>query len=237
VLHCDDDDLSLIALGETADPENTAHLESCARCQQQLDELSAVVAQARAVTDADYPVAAPPQVWDAISAELGLSPAQEEGMATVTPITQAPRRSAARTWWIAGAAAAVGLVLGGIVTTSLPSTTPSGELVAQATLDPFDDSGLTGTAKIEQTSDGARLRIDAAGLPPVEDGYYEVWMATGDTTTMVAIGTLNPGEPAEFVLPAGMAVGDFPVVDVSVEHFDGDPGHSATSVLRGQLSA
>jgi hypothetical protein len=54
---------------------------------------------------------------------------------------------------------------------------------------------------------------------------------------MVAIGTLNPGETARFTLPAGMDASAFPVVDVSVEHFDGDAGHSATSVSRGVLGA
>ena len=34
---------------------------------------------------------------------------------------------------------------------------------------------------------------------------------------------------------AWMDAADFPVVDVSVEHFDGDAGHSATSVARGTL--
>ena len=32
-----------------------------------------------------------------------------------------------------------------------------------------------------------------------------------------------------------MDVAAFPVVDVSVEHFDGEAGHSATSVVRGEL--
>jgi anti-sigma-K factor RskA len=71
----------------------------------------------------------------------------------------------------------------------------------------------------------------------VEDGYYEVWMATPDASTMVAIGTLNPGEEAVLTLPAGMDTAAFPLVDVSVEHFDGDAGHSAVSVVRGQLPA
>ena len=35
----------------------------------------------------------------------------------------------------------------------------------------------------------------------------------------------------------GLDPAAFPVVDVSVEHFDGDAGHSAVSVVRGQLNA
>jgi anti-sigma-K factor RskA len=75
------------------------------------------------------------------------------------------------------------------------------------------------------------------GLPAVDDGYYEVWMASSDAATMVAIGTLNPGEEAVLRLPAGMQMADFPLVDVSVAHFDGDAGHSAVSVVRGLLPA
>jgi len=53
---------------------------------------------------------------------------------------------------------------------------------------------------------------------------------------MVAIGTLNPGEEGRFILPTGMDTASFPVVDVSVEAFGGDAGHSAKSVVRGQLA-
>jgi len=33
-----------------------------------------------------------------------------------------------------------------------------------------------------------------------------------------------------------MDVAEFPLVDVSIEHFDGDAGHSADSVVRGLLA-
>ena len=33
VSHCDDDDLSLLALGESVDPDVEAHLATCSRCQ------------------------------------------------------------------------------------------------------------------------------------------------------------------------------------------------------------
>jgi hypothetical protein len=39
----------------------------------------------------------------------------------------------------------------------------------------------------------------------------------------------------EFPLPAGMDMQAFPVVDISVEQFDGDVTHSADSVVRGTL--
>jgi hypothetical protein len=174
----------------------------------------------------------PVEVWESITNELGLAPAEN-----VTSITAAPSRRPTRTWLLAGAAAVVGVLLGGIVTAGLQSPAGSQELVASADLAPIDDSGFTGTAAIEQGPDGAVLTVSVPDLPAVPDGYYEVWMASADTATMVAIGTLNPGQEGTFALPAGMEVGSFPVVDVSVEHFDGDTGHSAVSVVRGQLQA
>jgi hypothetical protein len=231
-LHCDDDELSLVALGEPASPEDDAHLQQCARCQSRLDQMTAVVASARSITDADRPVMPPVDVWQAITSELGF---EEAG--SVTSIGSAPSRRGGRTWLLAGAAAVVGVLLGGIVTAGLLDSPAPQELVASASLDPIEDSGFAGTASVEQTADGATLTVSVPDLPQVPDGYYEVWMASPDATTMVAIGTLNAGQEATFSLPAGMDVDAFPLVDVSVEHFDGDAGHSAVSVVRGQLQA
>jgi hypothetical protein len=231
VPHCDDDELSVIALGEPARPEDEEHLNGCAHCRSRLDQLTAVVASARSITADDRPVPPPPATWTAIADELGV-----DAGGTVTVLADRPRRSRP-TWLVAAAAAAVGVVAGAVVTAGLTGGAGSADLVASAALDPIADSGFVGTAAVEQTADGAVLRIAVPDLPPVEDGYYEVWMASPDTTTMVAIGTLNPGQEGTFTLPAGMAVTDFPVVDVSVEHFDGDAGHSTVSVVRGQLQA
>ncbi len=229
MLHCDDEDLSLIALGETAGFDDDAHLQSCVRCQSRLDQLTAVVASARSITDEDRPGPAPADVWTAITSELGMTTPE-----AVTSITSARSARRSRAWLIA-AAAAVGVVAGGVVTAGLSGTQNPGQLVAQAELAPMAESGFAGTATVEEGPDGPVLIVAVPDLPGVDDGYYEVWMATADAGTMVAIGTLNPGQQGQYPLPAGMDVSAFPVVDVSVEHFDGDAGHSATSVVRGQL--
>ncbi len=231
MLHCDDDELSIIALGEPASASDEAHLQSCPRCQSRLDQLSAVVTSARGITEADRPTDPPPAVWEAITSELGM-----DSLSNVTSLAAAPsRRRRAAPWLLAGAAAVAGVLVGVVVTAGVTSGTGSADLLASASLGPIDDSGFSGSAEVEQTTAGPILHVDVPGLPDVDDGYYEVWMATPDATTMVAIGTMNPGSEATFPLPAGMAVDAFPVVDVSVEHFDGDAGHSAISVVRGQL--
>lgn len=230
MLHCEDDELSLVALGESARPEDDAHLAQCARCQSRLDQLSAVVASARSVTPEDHPIAPPAAVWDSITAELGL----DTGTATVTSIEDAPRRRRSRTWLLVASAAAIGVVIGGGAVAAVLADRTSELPVASADLAPIADSGFAGTAVVQRGADGNVLTVNVPDLPPL-DGYYEVWMATADTTTMVAVGTLIPGREASFTLPAGLDPTSFPVVDVSIEHFDGEAGHSAESVVRGQL--
>ena len=119
-------------------------------------------------------------------------------------------------------AAVAGIALGSAVTFGLQQSGSQGELVAQATLAPIEDSGYQGSATVEQVDGKAVLVVSVPDLPSVTDGYYEVWMATADAGTMVAVGTLNPGEEAVLTLPAGMQAADFPLVDVSLEHYDGD---------------
>lgn len=226
--HVEDDELALIALGEAADPTDEAHLATCGRCQSRLDQLRAVVSSARSIEPGDRPSPPPEAVWEAITAELAEDP-------TVVSLAERRESRRPRTWLLAGVAAAVGLIAGaGLV--SVVRTSSTDVVVARAALDPIGSAGVSGTATIARGSSGSVLTIDVPGLDAPGDGYYEVWMATPDTTTMVALGTLNPGGPATFALPSGMDPNAFPVVDVSLEHFDGDAAHSATSIVRGQLA-
>ena len=236
--HIDEDELAVIAIGEPASAADDRHLQDCARCRSRLDQLTAVVASTRTITDADRPAAPPASVWAGIEAELGLASAASTEASGVASL-DAARRRRSRGWSLVAAAAVVGLLAGsvGTVVLSQRDTAPAPVIVAQASLEPVDAATVRGTAAIERADGAAVLHVSVPDLPTLDDGYYEVWMATPDAATMVAIGTLNPGEEGTFVLPAGMDVAAFPLVDVSVEHFDGDPGHSAVSVVRGQLPA
>lgn len=228
--HCDDEVLALMALGESVDAVDEAHVQQCPRCQSRVDQLAAVVATTRSLTPADRPVAPPEAVWSGISSELGLA----DPPSNVVPLERA--RARRRTWVFAAAAAVVGVAIGSVVTVGLQDSGTRADVVAQATLTPIEDSGYQGSAAVETVDGQSVLVVSVPELPAMADGYYEVWMATPDTSTMVAIGTLNPGQEARFTLPTGMDMRAFPVVDVSVEAFDGDTGHSATSVVRGQLA-
>ena len=160
MLHCDDDDLAVIALGEPAIAADETHLRDCARCRARLEQLTAVVASARALTDADHPVAPPPEVWTAISAELA-----EGQRATVTPITSPRRTGRSRLWLVAAAAAAVGVLAGGTIVGGLLGDRGAPELVAQAALTSVDDSGFAGQAMIERSSSGNVLTVSVPDLP------------------------------------------------------------------------
>jgi hypothetical protein len=74
----------------------------------------------------------------------------------------------------------------------------------------------------------------------VPDGdYLEVWLLDPDGTRLVSLGGLTRADGSyqgTFTVPAGLPFGEFNTVDVSVERWDGDPGHSKQSVLRGSLA-
>jgi hypothetical protein len=43
------------------------------------------------------------------------------------------------------------------------------------------------------------------------------------------------GTESRFVIPTGLDLAEYPIVDVSREPFDGDPAHSSDSIARGTL--
>jgi anti-sigma-K factor RskA len=228
VEHIDDEALALLALGEQASASDAEHLQGCALCSSRLAELAETVTIARSLGPDDQLVPPPSGVWAAIQEELKTPDA-------VIDLETERRSRRPRTWLLMAAAAVVGVIAGGAVTAGVINAGSSQDVVASARLAPIGDSGLSGIAQVANGADGALLTVDIPGLPASADGYYEVWMATPDAKTMVAVGTISPGHQASLTLPAGMSTADFPLVDVSLEHFDGNTGHSAQSVVRGQL--
>lgn len=220
---CDVEALALAAVGEPIPAEVSAHVSSCSRCQTTLDELTAVASRATAITDADRPVAPPAFVWERIESAIADDEKQRA-------------RSGARSGWFA-LAAAIGLIVGagGTALVMTQESAPAVTVVAETTLDPLADVQTSGSARIEQTSNGAVLNVSVPNLP-APDGYYEVWMLAPDASSMVSVGVLGGGTESVFPLPQGMNLADFPVVDISLEKFDGDTGHSADSLVRGQLA-
>ena len=221
--HCEPQTLSLIALGEQPSAEDAMHLVTCDTCRRDWESMRATVDVARDLDD-DELLTPPDHVWAAIAEEISAD------AGTIVPM-RSRRRIAP---WIA-LAAAVGVVLGGVVGASLMRSAPP-EIVASVALEPLADYSTTGTATVEIVDGTEMLAVDVSGLPPT-DGYFEVWLLAPDASSMIALGTLGDGESTVLPLPAGVSLADYPVVDISAEPYDGDPAHSTDSVVRGTLPA
>ena len=221
--HCEPQTLSLIALGEQPSAEDAMHLVTCDTCRRDWESMRATVDVARDLED-DELLTPPDHVWAAIAEEISAD------SGTLVPMRS--RRRAAP--WIA-LAAAVGVVLGGVVGASLMRSAPP-EVVASVALEPLADYSTTGTATVEVVDGSEMLAVDVSGLPAT-DGYFEVWLLAPDASSMIALGTLGAGESTVLPLPAGVSLADYPVVDISAEPYDGDPAHSTDSIVRGTLPA
>jgi Anti-sigma-K factor rskA len=226
VAHCDPQTIALIAIGEEPSADEALHLVTCDECRREWESLRDVVDVARDVDD-DELMRPPAHVWAAISEEIA---ADHGDQGNVVPL-RAKRGFAP---WLA-VAAAVGLVLGGVGGAMLMRSTPP-EIVASVALEPLADYTATGNASVEVVDGTEMLSVDVSDLPAT-DGYFEVWLLAPDASSMIALGTLGPGETATLPLPAGISLADYPVVDISAEPYDGDPTHSTDSVVRGTLPA
>ena len=160
---------------------------------------------------------------------------EEPPTATITPLRE--RRT--RGWWpIAAAAAAVGIVAGiaiGAAAAGLFGTRAAPEtIVATAALDAFPGWSATGSAQLEEDGGGVRsLVVDLDAEVPATD-VREVWLIRSDASGLVSLGLLE-GASGRFVVPDGIDLDEFTLVDVSAEPVDGDPAHSGDSIVRGEL--
>lgn len=263
--HCDPELLALRSLGESVGtPEEQQHLATCQVCQAELSSLSTLVGAAR--SGGPLEIQSPsPQVWTRIRAELGLpagspveapqppvvavdSPPDVEAAVTpdaapVVSLEQRRDRRARRTrpaTWLLAAAGVGGIVVGGAVTAAVLGADPQPELTVAATvpLAPLPSWDASGTAELAVDADGRQVLVvslDATAAADA-DGFQEVWLIDENVEGMVSLGVLE-GSSGQFVVPAGVDVGQFPIVDVSLEPFDGDPTHSGDSIARGQIEA
>lgn len=256
--HIDDETLALCALGEDVlGPAEHVHLEDCTDCARTVRSLTRVVDGAR---DTEHPDMVPPrpEVWSRIHTELGLTeapavlaptpasgpaPDAEEGADQTGAAEPAhPDELAScrrlRAWVPVLVAACAALVLGvaGGVLWERSALQPEETTIASAVLDPLPDwAGVSGEAMVQESADGSRQVVVSVDGPAPEGTYREVWLLTPDASGLVSLGALE-GAEGRFAVPEGLDLADYPVVDVSEEHFDGDPAHSGDSVVRGELA-
>ncbi|GAA1059763.1 anti-sigma factor [Agromyces bracchium] len=156
-----------------------------------------------------------------------------------TPELATGSARARRRWWpIAAAAAVVGLVAGiGIgVAIGGAGGGSATTVLANAELDAFPGWDAVGTATVEEDAAGERtLLVDLAAEVPAGE-VREVWLIRSDASGLVSLGLMD-GDTARLVVPAGIDLDEYPLVDVSAEPVDGDPAHSGDSIVRGELRA
>ncbi|GAA4684757.1 anti-sigma factor [Nocardioides nanhaiensis] len=112
----------------------------------------------------------------------------------------------------------------------VPTTAP-----ATTTLDPVRGNG-TGSLWLTPHDGVAELTLRTAGMPAAgAREYYYAWLIDAAGNRLLPLGQVASGGTTTFeVDPAVLA--QYALVDVSLERDDGDPGHSADSLLRGVLA-
>ncbi len=225
--HLHPDQLAAIAIEpDIGDEDDRAHLDDCARCRREVELLRTVSARARRARPDETPPAPPESIWDNVVRELAgsgdLDPAPVDDLAD--------RRRPRPRWWVPASVAAAFVALAVFVAVALLPLDDQ-QVVAEATLEPL--ASVPGASAVLTTQGDARvLTVDTDGLPDT-DGYYELWLLTPDGDRLVSLGPVDGAQEHE--IPATVDTGEYSVVDISREPTDGDPSHSADSVLRGPL--
>ena len=216
------DELAALLAGELSPADTAAvlrHSQTCPQCTQALHgSLRAHIALTRASR----------LVRGIPAASAG--PPETAGDLPPLPVTRQPRRR---------------LRAGAVSTYVLtkPATATQPATVAAGTLSPVAGGSAPaaahGTVVMVSLGPAARqMTITISGLPPAGRGhFYEAWLLQPASGKMLPVGVLlTPGSPVSYRLPATLTLG-YSYVDISRQANDGDPAHSADSVLRAQLRA
>lgn len=252
--HPDPEVLALAALpAEPTTPHVTEHLEGCAHCRAEVADLRRTVELAREA-GVDALVTPPPRVWRAIAAELGLPTAgdahdgapsapPDTGAAPPAPVRAGSRRRRVLVPVVAAVVLGIGAGLGlGRVWAPAPAPPPAVTAPpATVPLGPVGglDPGASGTVGMVDDRGVREMVVQVSGVTNLAGGdHLEAWLMDASGKRLVPLGPLdgrNGDFRGRFAVPAGLPLGEFDRVDVSAERWDGDPGHSTLSVLRGTL--
>ncbi len=243
-----EDDLVALLRGELDRGRTTAvagHLRGCDACRLELVDVAEVhgsltaagrlLRAAEAQADPARGPSAPP---------VPASPPRPAGPAhraqTLPPLrvpTARPRR--ARVLSVVAACAAAVLVVGGVAfgldarRTGSDPAPPAVATGRSVDLRPVPGSG-SGSGRVtmaDATGPGTEMTI-SVGLAPAGAGqFYYAWLLDADSKKMLPLGVVSTGGKTRFDVSADL-VKRYHTVDISLEADDGDPVHSATSVLR-----
>lgn len=222
------------------------HLQRCDSCYAWVSDTARVISALRPATSDDDLVEEtadladpPPGLWAVIAAETAQT--RTETQQPPAPVTDlATRRGSRRTWLWVGGAAAAGLAVGAALATAvlgqpkIPGE-PEPLLAGEAQLAPVSQANFTGEAEMFRHADGQlTLTVQVAEVPAPEDGYLELWLRDEQASRLISLGTVTTTSTTVTV-PQGMDLSEYPVVDVSHEHYDGDPSHSGVTLAAGPM--
>ena len=204
----------------------TDHLDSLADPSD--DDVAALAALLTRAETWDDP---PRDLEDAVVSAI-VSEASE--LSRATQITPAEHR--ARAVWsrsrMLGAAAAVAVVVVGIVLMARGSTEGTTFALEGTDAQP----GASANVIVSATPAGLKILLDTEGLPGAPDGYmYEAWV--GDDTIGVSAGTFHlRGGDGPIELWAGVTDPSFDRLWITLEPIDDDASPSGDSRLSGEYS-
>jgi hypothetical protein len=96
--------------------------------------------------------------------------------------------------------------------------------------------GAHASVVITRTDAGFRVRLDARGLPPLQQSeFYEAWMKDA-AGTLVPIGTFSSSDD-RVTLWSGVSPDDFPTLTITIEPSDNNQASSGQRVLMGDVHA
>ncbi|TLP96074.1 anti-sigma factor [Nesterenkonia salmonea] len=242
-------------LGETAGEQSVTHaghaehLIFCTACREALDANTRVLRALQNPVDLEEP---PPELWDRIAAELdadsspdeaGAEPGVERAADSASTVHYLPSRKTVR-WWVPMAAAAAGLLIGGAAVAGVllgledeeePPPVATTTVIGEATLEPVAADEFSGEASMVETEQGTmEITVEITSAPEATEGYFELWLRDEDASRLHSLGAVSPGTTT-IEVPTGIDLGEYPVVDVSHEHFDGDPGHGGVTLAAGAM--
>jgi len=133
---------------------------------------------------------------------------------------------------------AAGLGIGHAVAPGRAPAPAAGPVVRLAPVGDLDPAA-SGTVAMATAGGERQMVVQVQGVTNIAGGdHLEAWLMDPSGTRLVPLGALAGGGGdfhGTFAVPDGLPFGEFNRVDVSAERWDGNPGHSTLSVLRGDI--
>jgi anti-sigma-K factor RskA len=141
------------------------------------------------------------------------------------------RRSRARLFALSAAAA---VIVALVVLVAVVQFSRQDELARQLiTLEPVGQGTSSGTAEVYRDRGGTFVDLRFESLPDRgEASHYEAWLLSPGDSPPISLGVISHSG-GTLTIPPGVP-SSYTMIDVSVEHLDGNPGHSGISVLRSK---